>query len=155
VPIRLARTIAVTVLVGAFGVLGLAAAPESASATPACWRQVINEWVATDHVSSNYPLHCYREAIAHVPEDLRVYSSIVDDITAALQGGVRTTQAHNGPPTTAASRTPSASVFSAQRTWNSLPLPVLILAGLSVALMAAGAAGLISRRLKTRRVPAP
>jgi len=158
VPIRLARITAVTVLVAAFGVLGLAAAPESASAKPACWRQIQNEWVETDHVSSTYPLHCYREAIAHVPEDLRVYSSIVDDIMAALQQasrGVRTTQAHNGPAQAAIDRAPSQSVFSAQRTWNSLPLPVLILAALSLALMAVGGAGLISRRLKTRRVPAP
>jgi len=156
VRIRLARITAVTVLVAAFGVLGLAAAPESASAKPACWRQIQNEWVATDHVSSTYPLHCYREAIAHVPEDLRVYSSIVDDIMAALQQasrGIRTTQVHNGPPQAAIDRAPSQSVFSAQRTWNSLPLPVLILAALSVALMAAGAAGLVTRRLRTRRVP--
>ena len=41
------------------------------------------------------------------------------------------------------------------RNADSVPLPLLILGGLSVLLIAAGAGGLVSRRLRTRRVPAP
>ena len=38
---------------------------------------------------------------------------------------------------------------------DSVPLPLLILAGLAMLLIAAGAAGVVSKRLKTRRVPTP
>ena len=97
--IRPARVIAVSALVVAALSAATAAFASPASAESPCWRQIQNEWVKTDHVSSTYPLHCYREAIAHVPNDLKQYSSIVEDILAARQqaarrGVVRTTQGH-------------------------------------------------------------
>ena len=39
------------------------------------------------------------------------------------------------------------------RNVDTVPLPLLILAALSLLLIAAGAAGLVSRRLKARKVP--
>jgi hypothetical protein len=73
-------------------VLGLAAlsvgAPVAAAKT-ACWRQILNEWVDNRQISSTYPIHCYAEAIQHVPEDLRVYTDVEQDILAARQLAVR------------------------------------------------------------------
>jgi len=38
---------------------------------------------------------------------------------------------------------------------TSVPIPLLVLAGVAVLLMLAGAAGFVSRRLQSRRVPLP
>jgi hypothetical protein len=152
------------VLVVAFGVLSLSFGAATASAKAPCWRQIQDEWVANRHISTTYPLHCYREAIAHVPEDLRVYSSIEQDILAARQQaarrGTRTLQV-NPPSSTPRQQDPDKSLFTqgfdklGPNNADSMPLPLLILAGLSLVLIAAGAAGLVSRRLRTRRVQAP
>ena len=160
--IRLARITAVSVLVvAALSAAAAAFASPAASQSP-CWRQIQNEWVATDHVSSTYPLHCYREAIAHIPNDLRQYSSIEEDILAARQqaarrGVVRTTQAHN--PGVSQQRDPQSGLYNqaidslSPTNANAMPLPLLILAGLSLILVAAGGAGLVTRRVRARKVP--
>lgn len=144
----------------AFGV----AAPPAAAKAP-CWRQVINDWVDNDRVKTTYPLHCYRDAIAHVQEDLRAYSSIVDDITSARQQAARTSAGVRVPASTNLPRAgrkankPKSGLFTAAfdklgtRNVNSVPLPLLILAALSLLLMAAGAAGLVSRHMRARKVP--
>src|SRR5215471_14563551 len=57
------------------------AAPASAS-TP-CWKALINDWFdgKIDHV---YPRHCYTEAIAHLPTDVKTYSNAPDEIRRAM-----------------------------------------------------------------------
>jgi hypothetical protein len=154
------------VLVVALGAAALSFGASSASAKAPCWRVIINEWVNTDppRIGTNYPLYCYPEAIAHVPEDLRVYSSIEEDILAARQlaarKDLRTTASVKTRPTQAATaRDPDSGLFTqgfsklGPRNADSMPLPLLILAGLSLLLIAAGAAGLASRRLRARKVP--
>ena len=59
-----------------------------ASATPACWQQLVHDW-ADGRIDGAYSVSCYRQALAHLPEDLRVYSSAPDDIEAALRARVR------------------------------------------------------------------
>jgi hypothetical protein len=57
--------------------------PAGGSAATACWHQVIADW--TDgHIDDVYPQLCYRQAVEHLPEDLRTYSSAADDIKRAL-----------------------------------------------------------------------
>jgi hypothetical protein len=165
--IRPARLTAVSVLVAA--VLGMAAlsvgAPVAAAKT-ACWRQILNEWVDNRQISSDYPLSCYREAIAHVPEDLRVYTDIEQDILAARQQAVRSQnlrepQVSGGPGAAERRSEPNDDLFAqgfdklGPNNADSMPLPLIILGGLALLLVAAGAAGLVSRRLRTRRSSAP
>jgi hypothetical protein len=148
-------------------VLGLAAlsvgAPVAAAKT-ACWRQILNEWVDNRQISPTYPLHCYREAIQHVPEDLRVYTDVEQDILAARQQAardVRTLQSRNQPSQDERRQDPDAGLFTqgfdklGPNNADSMPLPLLILGGLALLLVAAGAAGLVSRRFRTRRVSGP
>jgi len=101
------------------------------------------------------------DAIAHVPNDLKQYSSIVEDILAARQqaarrGVVRTTQGHIDR-SQAQNRDPQSGLYDqaidslGPTNANSMPLPLLILAGLSLMLMAAGGAGLVTRRVKARK----
>jgi hypothetical protein len=149
-------------------------APPAAAKTP-CWRQVINDWVDNEAIDNTYPLHCYGDAIKHIPLDLRQYSSIVEDIQAARQQVVRSrenarvtasvkpSQTGGGPsnpirnPKKVAE--PRRGLFTATfdkvgpRNADSVPLPLVILAGLALLLIAAGAAGLVARRLRARKVP--
>jgi hypothetical protein len=164
VHIRPARLTAVSVLVAA--VLSTAALTFAtpASAAAPCWKQILNEWTDSQsgQIAANYPLHCYREAIAHVPNDLRQYSSVEEDILAARQqaarGPLRTTQIHN-PASDEAANGPSNDIYHqavdslSPNNADSMPLPLLILAGLSLILIATGGAGLVTRRVKARRVP--
>jgi hypothetical protein len=48
---------------------------------------VLNDW-SNGRTIGSYPLHCYRDAIRHLPEDLRDYSSAADDINAAMQAQI-------------------------------------------------------------------
>jgi hypothetical protein len=164
VTIRLARATFVCALVvtalGA-GVLTFGTAP--AAAQTACWRQVINDWVKNDRVPATYPLHCYRQAIAHVPNDLRQYSSIEEDILAARQQaarrGSRFLTAAGSPNQQNQNRDPQSGIYNqaidslSPTNADSMPLPLLILAGLSLILMTAGGAGLVTKRVRARKVP--
>jgi hypothetical protein len=163
VNIRPARLTAVSVLVAAvLGAAALAFAAPASAAAP-CWKQILNEWTDSQQgsVSSDYPLHCYGEAIRHVPEDLAQYTGIIDDITAARQQaarGTRSLQIHQRS-SDRTSNDPESGLYNqamgsiSPTNADSVPLPLLILAGLSLILVAAGGAGLVSRRVRARKVP--
>jgi hypothetical protein len=61
--------------------------PGRAVAATPCWKKVLNDW-SNGRAIGTYPLHCYRDAIRNLPEDLRDYSSASDDIEAALQAQI-------------------------------------------------------------------
>jgi hypothetical protein len=61
--------------------------PARAAAATPCWKKVLNDW-SNGRAIGSYPLHCYRDAISHLPEDLRDYSSAADDINAAMQAQI-------------------------------------------------------------------
>jgi hypothetical protein len=72
---------------GLFAVLALLAAlsaAQPAGATPACATRLLSDW-RDGRIDRVYPVECYREALANLPEDLRIYSSAESDITRALQ----------------------------------------------------------------------
>ena len=166
-------------LVAALAALALGVAAQPAVAKTPCWKQVIDDW--HDHngrITGTYELHCYREAIAHVPEDLRVYTGIVEDIQSARQQASRVTRSlavvkptsnQNGTGSGTSSETetakkqaasePHRAVFKqafdklGSRDADTVPLPLLILAALSLLLIAAGGAGLVTRRVRSRKVP--
>jgi hypothetical protein len=64
---------------------GLAAAllaPTGANAA-SCWQRVLDDW-RDGHLDAVYPVHCYRDALKNLPEDLRVYGTAQNDIQNAL-----------------------------------------------------------------------
>jgi hypothetical protein len=73
-----------------FGTAGPAAA---AKGKPPCWKTLINDWY-DGRIEGTYPIHCYREALNHLPTDVETYSSARDDIKQALQE--RITQGSKG-----------------------------------------------------------
>ena len=152
-------------------------APPAAAQTP-CWRQVINDWLDNEQIDKTYPLHCYGDAIKHIPDDLAQYSSVIEDIQSARQQLVRSSQnvrrTQSGKPTrgggplnpirnpsqqAAKTGEPPRKLFTAAfnkvgpRNADSVPLPLIILAGLAMLLIAAGGAGLVTRRLRARKLP--
>jgi hypothetical protein len=56
-----------------------------ASASQACWQQVLSDWSGDNRVDGAYPAGCFRQAIRRLPNDLVAYSSAESDIGAALQ----------------------------------------------------------------------
>lgn len=178
------------------------AAP-AAAATP-CWKVLLNDWY-DGRIDGTYPLHCYTDALKHLPSDVRTYSSAADDIERALQSaraaarkehkkigpgtllrpagssggkgggssgggggssGGGLAPRHGGPngtggggstvTTTAPGRKPDKGFAGfADRldpgSPSALPLPLLVLGGLAIVLVAAGAAGLVVQRVRSHR----
>jgi len=62
----------------------LAMTAARAGAAAPCWERVIADWSDNGRVDRAYPLSCYHEAVRHMPEDLRAYSSAPAAIDRAL-----------------------------------------------------------------------
>jgi len=76
--------IAVALAVVAAALVAAVARPAPAlSATP-CWKTLLADWY-DGRIDKAYPLHCYEDAIHHLPADVQTYSSARDDILRALQ----------------------------------------------------------------------
>jgi hypothetical protein len=147
--------------------------PGTAAAKTPCWKQVLNDWSNGRQIGV-YPLHCYRDAIRNLPEDLRDYSSAADDIQAALQAQIakrtnRSIQSEggggNGPSgqsgsTKSTESTSAAPPRSAYRraidnlgtsNADSLPIPLLVLASLGGFLLLLAAGMTATKRVRTLR----
>ena len=155
--------------------VGLLLAGPAAAATP-CWKTLINDWY-DGRIDGTYAIPCYQQAINHLPSDVDQYSSAADDIRRALQERISGKKQHvvgPGPGSTGTSRKggPSGPQSTGGRTQgggaigdvlnagnshhaDSVPIPLLVLAGIAGLLLAAGSAGLIAKRLQARRAPPP
>jgi hypothetical protein len=70
----------------AFALVALAvAAPAAPAATTPCWKAVLADWSKDNTVDGNYSASCIRQAMVLAPTDLKIYSSLDDDLQAALQ----------------------------------------------------------------------
>jgi hypothetical protein len=158
-------------------------APSADAATP-CWKLLLNDWY-DGRIDQTYPVHCYREALKHLPSDVQTYSSAHDDILRALQSAIakqrkeHKTVGSNSPvppqsggsggsggkgsgpggsdagdrTTSQPGRTSSGGLAGqvSSNSPSSIPTPLLVLGGLALLLVAAGAAGLIAKRVQARR----
>jgi len=171
-------------------------APAAAKGKPACWKVLINDWY-DGRIDGIYPIHCYRDALKHLPADVDTYSSARDDIKQALQkritqggsggggggsaaggaGGGGANGGGNGGGSSGGGGTsgggaggsggsggagggnadssgpiPNAIDNLGPHKADSLPVPLIVLGGVALALMAAGGAGFVARRSRLRRV---
>ena len=168
------RALRAVFVLAAFVSLLVATAP-AASAAQSCGRKVLDDWY-DGRIDGTYPLHCYDDAIEIIPRDVRDYSSAEDDIKRALQNAMRGEPAppNTKPPVTAGSGddpTPGNTTEATPGNPNdpggsdaehplgesasSVPVPLLILAGLALLLVAGGSAGYLIRRFQNRRMPPP
>src|ERR687896_393990 len=169
-PVRPLAALAAVLLVVTGAALGVGAAP--AAAAKPCWERVMDDWVDNSRIDGVYSSSCLAETRRRVPEDLRTYTDIIDKLDAYRQGVTRTPQGVGagtsrgpaGPTGGDRARAPQlepnvkdegpiSSVLGTGTTdANSIPLPLLVLAGLALMLMAAGGAGFAHRKLQARRV---
>ena len=167
--------IAVVLVALLAGLVGGTAAPAQAKGK-ACWERVIDDWLNGKPLNKYSP-KCLQAALKNVPEDLRDYSDITDVISAALQNKLRGGGGPNGGTNSGTGssggsgnengdNTPRKLQNVPDRSYyrraidnlgttsaDSLPIPLLVLAGLGTALLLT-AAGLAARkRLKARPRP--
>jgi hypothetical protein len=76
--IRIRLLVAVAVGLLALAVTGAAGAAQS------CGSRLLDDW-RDGRIDNTYSVACYRQALAQMPEDVRVYSTAQADITRALQ----------------------------------------------------------------------
>jgi hypothetical protein len=150
--------------------LSFGAAP--AAAKGPCWRALFVDW-ADGRIDKTYPVHCYREAIAHLQQDTLTYGDAADQINRALMAAMTkmrkddtavtpTTPVPPGPGSSSGPNNPDASGHD-ESFWDqvshaigptnadAIPLPLLILAGLAMLLLAAAAASLIAKRVQAKK----
>jgi hypothetical protein len=75
---------AVVSAIVALALLGGVARPTTAAAASPCWKTLLNDWY-DGRIDNTYPIHCYQDALHHLPADVQTYSSAHDDILRALQ----------------------------------------------------------------------
>lgn len=169
--------IALIALVAGLGALGGLAAPSQADAkTTPCWDRLLDDWVVDGRVDKTYPASCYREAIKHLPRDLEEYSSVREDLERALNSAARDNggepPAMIAPPVERRASDPLPGVdiedgvvadsedgdslfdrlLPRATGADSVPLPLLVLAGLALLLLAAAAVSFAARRVQAHRV---
>jgi hypothetical protein len=173
-----ARTLAVltVALAAATGAILALAAPPAAEAAKPCWQRVMDDWLDNGRIDGVYSPRCIDEARRNLPEDIRAYSDIEDELDLAQQQVARTLQQSQGPSgeepppaQVSPSRTPSGEsvpnstgprdegpiqgllAAGSPDEADSVPVPLIVLAALALLLMAAGAAGFLARKLQARR----
>jgi hypothetical protein len=164
-----ALAIALTSALAALSVTGTAA-----GATP-CGKKVLADWFDNGRIDRLYPPHCYEDAIDAIPDDLRDYADAEEIITRALQSSLRGELAPGGRDPTPGNDgdpdgtpgpggnggsngddpdgggNPQAAPDVDTSGPSSVPIPLLVLGGMSLALLAAGGLGYISRRRQAAR----
>jgi hypothetical protein len=141
--------------------LSSTAAAGSASGTP-CAKKILGDWYDNGRIDRLYPLHCYEEAIDAIPPDIRDYVDARDVIERALQAAVNGKLAPGGPDPTPGENGrglfgpgegPDSGAGGTEATPNvntggpsSVPIPLVVLGGMSLALLAAGGLGYVARR---------
>jgi hypothetical protein len=157
----------------------LGAAPVASAKAKTCAEQIVADWYGDGRVDKIFPLKCYQEAIRSLPVDVLDYSNAKEDILRALAfarkdqsdpgpggtgdpGSTDTTSTDpggtgpdggSGPGDTGGETSASGDVDTSGPA--SLPIPLLILGGLALLLLAAGGAGYLSRRAQARREGGP
>ena len=181
---RMTTRLLLAAVVGAVAFLaagaGSAAAATSASLQPSagCDLAVINDWADNNRVDKIYAIPCYTQAIQRLSKypDVEGYSSAIDDIRTALLAAIRQDRGGGGSGTSGpgGSASPGGSSGDGsgggggqsffQRIADSLapgnaqsiPLPLLVLAGLALLLLLAAGGTWLARRVQARRMtPAP
>ncbi|MEZ5098586.1 MAG: hypothetical protein R3C15_02005 [Thermoleophilia bacterium] len=92
------RRTTLVLLLAALAATGALTAPAHGS-TPAsdeCWARVINDWAKDRKIAASYRIRCYTDAIANAPDDVRSYSTFVNDTRKARRRAIQRCTAHLG-----------------------------------------------------------
>ncbi|SRR5712691_2771319 len=130
-----------------------------------CSAALIHDWYVDGRIDKTYAVHCYQEALKDIPEDQIVYGTLRDDLTRALQSAIRNNGGNSDPNMLVPGSGPgdgnggghSGGFFHwlaravGPSTADSIPIPLLVLGGLALALMAAAGISFAARRMQARR----
>jgi hypothetical protein len=150
--------------------VALSLSSTAAAGTP-CGEKVLADWFDNGRIDRLYQAHCYEEAIDAIPDDIRDYADAEEVISRALQSALRGDIAKGGcDPSRDGSANdcvggsggsggssggsggePQAAPDVDTSGPSSVPIPLLVLGGMSLALLAAGGLGYVSRRRQTAR----
>jgi hypothetical protein len=170
----LAASLALLVSVPAAG----AAPAATLKATKSCWLDVINDWLDNNKVDKIYAIPCYAQAIQQLNRypDVQNYSSAADDIRRAELAAIHDRGSGGGGKGGGAGgggagggnggggnggggkSPPITSIFNSGKPSDarSVPLPLLVLAGVAGLLLLSAAGTWLVRRLQAKRMtPAP
>ena len=171
---RLRIPVLIAALIGALTVLTIgvgSAAAASNSKTP-CWRLVLNDEY-DGHIDGTYPVHCYKQAIANLPQDSLIYGQLKQDITTAMLRSIAALKKKGVKVESTTPLPPDEESRGLQEhkkkkgfiaviadtigpgNGSSIPLPLLILAGLGLLLVAAAGASFAARWIAARRSQGP
>jgi hypothetical protein len=141
-PIRVATVLVVLVAALAFSSGG-------ATAAPSCADAILADWLDNSRIDRLYDLPCYEAAIDAIPHDLRDYTDAADVISRAFQNA--SGRRLEGPST---SDPPPQGVVPGvdASASTSVPIPLLVLSGMSVMLLAAGGVGYVARRRREQNL---
>jgi hypothetical protein len=175
----------VVLLAAIAGFVAFALPSQAAAKAKPCWVRVQDDWLDDGIINGKYPVRCLQQALQNVQEDLRDYSNITDAIDAAIQtalrGGGKDVKGNAGPagstgsgsgsggngPSTRAGKNRKLLAAPPQSYYRraidslgstkaeSLPIPLLVLAGLGTALLLSAAGLAAHKRLKARPKPPP
>jgi len=111
-------------------------APVAPAASTPCWKRVIADWSKDNSVDGRYSTTCIRLAMQNAPTDLKIYSSLEDDLQTALEkrSARRLAGAHVTPASLATTGESSGSFL------------IVLLAGLAGLVLACAAAAAFIRR---------
>lgn len=165
-PKFLTPLILVVVAAAAAATFGVSTAHASA-----CSSALIRDWYVDGRIDNTYAVHCYREALKDIPEDQIVYGTLREDLNRALQDTLAAHHGHitptmlvpgdggNGPNdrggATGGKHDEGFFHWLAKKigpsTADSVPVPLLVLGGLALALVAAAAVSFFARRYQAKK----
>jgi hypothetical protein len=157
------RLLTLAGIVIALAAMFVALALPTAALASECGNKILADWYDNGRIDRLYKLHCYEDALDSIPSDLRDYANAEDIISRALQaavdgeldpggpdpspddgtpGGGETPNDPNNPSTPGGEVAPDVDTSGI----SSVPIPLIVLALMSVALLTAGGLGYLRRR---------
>jgi hypothetical protein len=153
------RILVISAALAATAFLAFGAGPASAKS---CGAAVINDWYVDGTIDHQYPAQCYRQALGRVTDRMTLYSDLPEQLDRGLRAALTreatlgTTKTITQPSRSAAGHKASGPIqrvlgeLGPDRA-DSIPIPLMILAGVALLLIAAGAGSAVVRRVNSRR----
>ncbi len=154
------RTLVISAALAAVAALALGAGSASAKS---CGDAVINDWYLDGTIDARYPATCYRQALSKVDRPdahllrparaARARPAVGRHARTACSGRGRRSPSRHARPQGHKSSGPIQRVLGelGPDRADSIPIPLMILGGVALLLIAAGAASVVVRRLNGRR----
>ena len=79
--------------------VGVAAPTADAGTQVPCWKRLLNDWY-DGRIDNAYQVHCYREAIRNLPDDVDAYTEAREEIERALMAAIRRSGGEMAPTDT-------------------------------------------------------